>query len=173
MVKRIKVNIIESTHMSLDDEDIALRLLFVEDGYNYYEIAVSRDIRANYIRLVKNIVKGETSERLQLSVHVNCKEAWVNIFKEYMTSEKKKSGWCIQEEWNFWDLPYKTCSWAYKTINPLRIKLLLISENDKQQAVELAKKLEKYIELLIKILESENIGEANYCKSKSKSPVAS
>ena len=108
------------------------------------------------------------SEKLQFSVHINCKEAWVNIFKEHMTSEKKKGGWCIQEEWNFWDLSYKTCSLAYKFMNDLRIRLLLINENDNQQALKMARELERYIELLIKILESEHAGDVNYCKSKGK-----
>jgi len=70
----------------------------------------------------------------------------VNIFKEHMASEKKKGGWCIQEEWNFWDLSYKTCSLAYKFMNDLRIRLLLINENDNQQALKMARELERYID---------------------------
>jgi len=171
MAEWIKVNIIENAHMPLDHEDINLKKILIDNGDNYYEIAISKTMKINYIMLVKNIVKKETSERLQFSVHINCRESMVNIFKEHMASEKKKGGWCIQEEWNFWDLSYKTCSLAYKFMNDLRIRLLLINENDNQQALKMARELERYIELLIKILESENTGEVNYCKSKSKSPV--
>jgi len=169
MVESIKINIIENTHMPLDDEDsVNLRVVLIENGGTYYEIAVSKDMRVCYIRLVRNIIMRRASERLQFSVHINCKESIVNIFKEHTITDKKKGGWCIQEEWNFLDLPHKACSWAYKFMNDLRVRLLLINKNNKQQALEIAGELERYIELLIKILESEDAREVNYCKSKSK-----
>ncbi|NJE46051.1 hypothetical protein E3E35_01225 [Thermococcus sp. GR7] len=170
MVESIKVDIIENAYMPIDDEDpITLRLLFIQSEGNYYEIAVSKDMRVCYIRLARDIIMRRASERLQFSVHINCRESMVNITKEHTTTDRKKGvSWFTEEEWNFWGLTHQTCSWAYKLMNYLRVRLLLINGKDKQQAVEIAKKLEKYIGLLIKILESEEAEEVVYCKSKGK-----
>ncbi|WP_297548536.1 hypothetical protein [Thermococcus sp.] len=174
MVESVKIDIIENAYMPLDDEDsINLRLLFIENGNNYYEIAISKNMRVNYIRWVKDIMRRRISERLQFSVHINCKESTINIFKEHTITDRKKGvGWFVQEEWAFDGLSHQACSWVYKTMNSLRVRLLLINENDKQQALEIAEELERHIGLLIKILESEDVGEVNYCKSKSKSLVS-
>lgn len=170
MVESIKVNVIENAYMPLDDEDsIALRVVLIESGSNYYEIAVSKDMRVCYIRLARDIIMRGASERLQFSVHINCKESMVNITKEHTITDRKEGvGWFTEEEWNFMGLPHQSCSWAYKLMNHFRVRLLLINEHDKQQALEMAKKLEESIELVIRVLESEEAEEVVYCKSRSK-----
>ena len=168
MVGNVKVDVIENAYLPFNEEDsINLRVVLIENRGTYYEIAVSKDMKICYIRLAKDIISKGASERFQFSVHINCKEFTINMFKEHTTTDRKKGvGWFTEEEWNFRGLTHQTCSWAYKLMNFLRVKLLLINEKDKQQALKISEKLEKHIELLIKILESEEIEEIVYCKSK-------
>jgi len=51
MAEWIKVNIIENAHMPLDHEDINLKKILIDNGDNYYEIAISKTMKINYIML--------------------------------------------------------------------------------------------------------------------------
>lgn len=166
----IWVHIIDDAKMPVEESFITLRLLIIQSGNAQYEIAVSKDMRVCYFKLIKDIINKKIIERLQFSVNINCKNSMINVAREYTTTDKENGiGWYTEEEWNFWNISSEICSEIYKLMNSLRVKLLFASKQDKQ-LLTLAKELERHLELLVQILEleSEDVREVNYCKSKSK-----